>query len=120
MTKTNSFIIEYDAPTDKWVTYAWVDGLHTLEDEKLRHGSEDTHDTIDEAVRHIKAWQSVERIVNHAIQNEWNAPSANDIVVEAIAPGVWSITNENGERRLSWDHVDALRAGCAEVSSLTA
>lgn len=113
----NSFIIEYDTHISKWVTYVWIDGLHDVEDQYLCEGTEDTHDTIEDACVRINGWKEVERIIDRAVR--WDAPRAQDVFVESIAPGTWAVLEASGQRKLVWNHVEALREGC-EASKLTA
>jgi hypothetical protein len=114
----NSFIIEYDTYISKWVTYVWIDGLHDVEDQYLCRGTEDIHDTIEDACDRMNGWKEVERIIEREMR--WDAPRAQDVFVEAIAPGAWAVLYADGKRRVVSDHVDALIEGCIEASKSTA
>jgi hypothetical protein len=78
MTPTNTFVIEFDEDHNRWITYVWLVGIHDGGDPQLALGTEETHNTIDEACRRIKAWKHVERLIE---RGALPAPKPEDIVL---------------------------------------
>jgi hypothetical protein len=84
---SNSFIIEHDPVTNKWCTHVWITGLHTIEDQYLNEGSNETHDDLDAACARIKAWKEVEVIVNAS--SALSPPDIEDRRVWGGHDGTW-------------------------------
>jgi hypothetical protein len=93
---SNSFIIEHGSDHSVWYTYVWIAGIHDGGEEHLRHGTEETHSTLDDAVRRIKAWQHVERLIAKGLPT----PKPEDIVLWEDF-GEYHVETHQGQRTLT-------------------
>ena len=93
---SNSFIIEYNADDNVWHTYVWMVGIHDGGDERLRYGTDEMHSTLDNAVRRIKAWQHVERLIAKGLPT----PKPEDIVLWEDF-GEYHVETHQGQRTLT-------------------
>ena len=97
MTPTNTFVIEFDEDHNRWITYVWLTGIHDGGDPQLALGTEETHNTIGEACRRIKAWKHVERLIK---RGALPAPKPEDVILWEDF-GEYHVETRQGQRTLT-------------------